>query len=95
MSKSISLKPALPSFERLAHTMRSALRLENFGSLFGALGATVLALNNSFSPYGWLFFLGSNVCFIAFCLRTRLYAMFAMNCVFLATSLLGAYRWLC
>lgn len=68
--------------------------LENVGSIAGACGATMLAMNNSVSAYGWLMFLGSNICFILFCARKQLYSMLAMNIVFLATSLLGIYRWI-
>jgi nicotinamide riboside transporter PnuC len=65
-----------------------------FGSFSGIAGALLLAMNTKSSPYGWVFFLASNLAWIAFALRTKVKSILLMQLVFLATSVLGAVRWL-
>jgi len=64
------------------------------GTLFGVLGALLLAVNSRFSGWGFLLFLISNVFWIAFALMRELDGMLVMQLVFTATSLVGCWRWL-
>lgn len=68
--------------------------IEWLGSLTGLIGAALLALNSAISGYGFVAFLLSNLCWIAFGIRTRSRPMIAMQVGFTATSVLGMYRWL-
>lgn len=64
------------------------------GSLTGLLGAALIAVRCRFSGYGFLFFLLSNFCWIAYGLSTGASGLILMQIGFTATSLLGVYRWL-
>lgn len=68
--------------------------LEWAGCVLGVVGALLLAVNKPFSGWGWIAFLGSNGCWIAFGLASGLAALVTMQLVMTATSLLGVYRWL-
>lgn len=63
------------------------------GSLLGAIGALVLAVNQPWSGLGWYFFLGSNAAWIAFAVLARVPSLLFMQAVFTLTSLIGIYRW--
>lgn len=69
-------------------------KIEWLGSVTGLLGAGLLALNSSISGYGFIAFLISNCCWIAFGISIRSRPMIAMQAGFTATSLVGIYRWL-
>lgn len=67
---------------------------EWFGSIIGILGALVLAANMPWSGYGWLAFLASNMAWITYAVIGKIKSLLVMQMVFMATSLLGAYRYL-
>ena len=70
------------------------LYLQWIGCVVGVLGAYLLALNNRRSGWGFVSFLMSNVCWMAFGLLTKAPGMVFMQVAFTATSLLGIYRWM-
>ena len=69
-------------------------RMAQLGSVSGIGGALLLALNTGWSPYGWLSFLLSNLCWICYAHKQRIQSMLVMQLVFMLTSVLGIYRWL-
>jgi nicotinamide riboside transporter PnuC len=71
-----------------------AFVVEWTGSVTGAAGAMLLALNISCSGYAWLIMLVSNAAWIAYALPNRIHSMLLMQLVFTTTSLVGIYRWL-
>jgi hypothetical protein len=64
------------------------------GFAFGAPGAMLLALNVSWSGWGWLAFLGSNIAWIAYAARAKTWSLLLQQLVFLVTTLVGIARWL-
>ncbi len=54
----------------------------------------MLAINVSWSAYGWLLFLASNVSWIVYAIHRRVRSVLLMQLVFTSTSLTGVYRWL-
>lgn len=68
--------------------------LEWSGSILGVSGALLLALNLRFSGWGWVMFLVSNICWIAFALERELSGLLFMQSVFMSTSLIGCWKWL-
>ncbi|EGL53930.1 MAG: nicotinamide mononucleotide transporter [Pseudomonadota bacterium] len=62
------------------------------GSLFGLIGAFVLARQDQGSEAGFIFFLISNLFFIHFSITNRYFALLAMQIGFTATSLMGIYN---
>lgn len=74
--------------------MQTEKLYEWLGAAFGVVGALLLASNSTWSPYGWIFFLFSNACLIAFAVRKQFRGLMLMQLVFTATSLLGIYRWM-
>jgi hypothetical protein len=64
------------------------------GCFLGALGSLMLALNNRTSGYGFVVFLASNVCWMAFGWLTNAPGLVVMQLVFSVTSGLGIWRWL-
>jgi len=68
--------------------------IEWAGSLFGILGALLLALNTKVSGWGFVLFLISNVFWIAYGMMNEVYSLLVMQAFFTATSLLGVKRWL-
>lgn len=59
----------------------------------GLLGAGLLATNTRWSAYGWLAFLASNVCWIAYAQVHGAWGLLAQQIGFTATSCLGLWRW--
>ena len=70
------------------------LALDWVGSFTGLIGAFFLALNFSLSGYGWLFFLASNIAWIAYALRHKVISLLLMQIGFMATTCIGLYRWM-
>jgi len=68
--------------------------LEWLGAWSGLAGAALLALRCRLSSYGWLLFLVSNVCWIAFATQSGIEGLQLQHIGFMLTSLLGIYRWL-
>lgn len=62
---------------------------EAMGSAFGIAGALIIALAIPASKWGWLLFLGSNFCWLAFAWRGGFRKLFAQTCAFTLSSLLG------
>lgn len=63
------------------------------GCWLGIVGATLVALNIKISSWGFVFFLFSNVAWIAFALLTSVHSLSTQHFYFSLTSLLGIYRW--
>jgi hypothetical protein len=59
------------------------------GSLLGLLGAALLATHSSLADWGFVAFLFSNFCFIAFAMKRKFRGLLAMQVGFTATSILG------
>lgn len=68
--------------------------LEWTGAALGLLGAALLAANHRYSGWGFLAFLLSNACWIAFGLLSHTYGLIAMQIGFSVTSVVGLFRWL-
>ena len=66
--------------------------LEYTGSAGGLIGATLLAMNASYSPLGWRFFLLANIAMLIFSFSISRYALFVQYLGFTATSILGIIR---
>ena len=62
--------------------------------VLGVLGAALLALNNRWSGYGFVLFLGSNAGWGTFAVMTGSYGLLTSQAVFTVTSLLGIWQWL-
>lgn len=62
---------------------------EALGAYTGIPGAFLLAMNNSYSHYGWLLFLASNICWILFAINRKFTKMLFQQLAFLATTLMG------
>lgn len=64
------------------------------GSIFGIIGSLLLAMHVSYSGYGFLAYLGSNVAWSYHGFKTRNWAMVVMQAGFTSTSLLGVSNWM-
>jgi nicotinamide riboside transporter PnuC len=64
------------------------------GCITGIIGSCLLALNNEASGFGFVLFLASNLCWIKFAMLVRAPGMVVTQIAFMATSMLGIYRWL-
>lgn len=67
--------------------------LEWSGAALGLGGAALLAAHHRYSGWGFLAFLFSNLCWIGFALLTGAYGLLVMQLGFMATSVLGFFRW--
>ena len=65
-----------------------------FGSITGIIGALMLALNNDFSGYGYIFFILSSFSLTFDFFRDKLYSMIWMQAIFLMINLIGGYQWI-
>ena len=75
----------------------TTMRKETFewaGSLTGLAGAGLLAMNTAWSGYGFLAFLISNLCWIAYGRMAGAKGLITMQLGFTVTSLVGIWRWL-
>ncbi len=70
------------------------LVVEWTGSLVGASGALLLALNLPVSGYAWLLMLVSNGAWIVYAIANRIGSILFMQFIYTITSLVGIYRWL-
>lgn len=75
-------------------TMNGAKRFEWAGFFFGVIGAALLALNIEASPFGWVFFLVSNVFWIGYAIQNRVLGLLLMQVIFMTTSAIGIARWM-
>ena len=65
---------------------------ESAGSAMGVLGSLLLASHTRWSPWGWVFFLMSNLCWIFYAVMSQAHGLLIQQIVFTGTSLLGVYR---
>lgn len=68
--------------------------LQWVGCAFGLCGASLLAMNNRFSGWGFALFLASNIAWIFFGLLAHATGMVVMQLGFTVTSLIGVWKWL-
>ena len=68
--------------------------LEWFGAATGIIGALLLAANIRLSPWAFVIYLVSCAAWIAFGVLTSAPGLVAMQTVFVATNMLGIWRWL-
>ncbi|MHB8697763.1 MAG: hypothetical protein ACYC9J_06965 [Sulfuricaulis sp.] len=67
--------------------------LEWTGATFGILGALFLALHTPYSGWGFVAFLFSNCCWLAYAYLRRASGLFVMQVFFTLISTLGIYTW--
>lgn len=68
--------------------------LEWLGAALGLIGAALLAANHRLSGWGFLAFLLSNGCWIAYALMTSAYGLITMQAGYTIISAIGLCRWL-
>ena len=64
------------------------------GSIAGLIGSLLLALNNSYSGWGFVGFLISNAAWFYYGIRTKTWSMVMMQVGFTGTSILGVWQWM-
>ena len=69
-------------------------RIEYSGAAFALIGTAMLAFNAPWSGWGFVAYLVSNVCWIAFARFHGHHGLLWQNVAFIAFGLLGIYRWL-
>jgi len=62
------------------------------GAVFGIAGAALLATANP-PAAGFAAFLASNICWMVFSVRGRLWGLFTQQIAFLITSVVGLWNW--
>lgn len=67
---------------------------EYTAAIFGVAGTLLLAFNNQWSGWGFVCYLVSNVCWIAFASSHKHLGLLLQNVAFFACGLWGVYRWL-
>lgn len=67
--------------------------IEWTGALLGLLGAALLASKMSWSKFGFVAYLVSNVCWIVYAVKHGAYGLLVMQIGFTITSVIGIYRW--
>jgi hypothetical protein len=70
------------------------LLFEWAGAATGVLGSLLLALNNSWSGFGFVAFLASNLFWISYGVMRQARGLISMQLVFTITSVIGITRWL-
>jgi len=73
--------------------MTPTLLFEWLGCITGVIGSALLAANTTVSRWGFVWYLASNACWIAFALMTAAWGLLTMQIVFTAVSLIGVLRW--
>ena len=68
--------------------------LEWFGTGTGIIGAILVASNTAGSPWGFVFFLVSSVCWSGAAYLLRKHSLLVLQVVFTLINLVGIYRWL-
>ena len=68
--------------------------LQWIGSATGVIGSLLLALRITWSGWGFVFYVVSNICWIAFGIATNTNGLVVMQCVFMVTSIAGIWGWL-
>ena len=64
------------------------------GTIFGVIGAALIAMNLPISGWGFVLFLVSSISWTVAGVRMRENSLVLLNVVFTAINLLGVYRWL-
>lgn len=67
--------------------------LEWAGCVTGVIGALLVALKNTWSKWGFIAYLVSNVCWFGFGLYHGAAGLVWMQVAFMLTTLVGIYRW--
>ena len=67
--------------------------LQYLGAATGMLGALLLALNNSYSKYGYVTYTVSNIAWVWFAVRTGVAGLLVMQGFFFVTTMLGLWKW--
>ncbi len=94
MSRScIDKSSFLRSIRRRLYDMTALSVLEWTGAMFGVLGALLLALHKPYSGWGFVAFLISNGCWLAFARLRRAPGLFVMQVFFTLISTLGVFTW--
>lgn len=62
------------------------------GTVLGLVGAWLVAVHTSISPYGWVAFTVANVATILFAIGIRRWGLLVQQAGFMGSSLLGLYR---
>lgn len=62
------------------------------GSLFGLIGAFLVASHGAYADFGFIAFLISNVFFVRFAINNSYFAFLLMQIGFTGTSLMGVYQ---
>ena len=65
-----------------------------FGAVTALLGTGLLCVNRSFSGWGFVAYLASNLAWIGFALHVQAWHILVQQVGFTATSLIGIYCWL-
>jgi hypothetical protein len=68
--------------------------LQWLGCITGVLGSGLLAWRSRWSGWGFVVYLVSNSCWIAFGLLTHAPGLVVMQAMFTVTSAVGVWRWL-
>jgi len=61
------------------------------GTIFGIIGALIIALNIGYNLLGFVFFIISNIFYIRFGLSIKNYNIVILNLVFFLINLIGIY----
>lgn len=61
------------------------------GTIFGIIGALIIALNIGYNLLGFVFFIISNIFYIRFGLDIKNYNIVVLNFVFFLINLIGIY----
>jgi hypothetical protein len=64
------------------------------GCATGIIGSLLLALRLKVQGWGFVLYVFSNACWIAFGIATKAPGLIVMQCAFMATSLAGVWNWL-
>jgi hypothetical protein len=73
--------------------MTPTLLFEWLGCITGVIGSALLAANTTVSRWGFVWYLASNACWIAFALMTAAWGLLTMQIVFTVVSFIGVLRW--
>lgn len=66
--------------------------IEWLGFFFGIMGAALVASNSPYSGWGFLSFLGANLCWGIFAIRAKSVPLLLVQSCYTVTSLFGIYR---
>lgn len=64
------------------------------GSITGIIGALMLAMNNEYSGYGYIFFIISAITLTFAFYRDKITSMLLQQLIFLTINIYGGFQWL-